>query len=387
MVSVPVTLVVSANFCYNILMTRQKAIIWTSIIGIITNVVLVGFKMAVGLIAGSIAIILDAVNNLTDVLSSVVTIVGTKLAHRRPDEGHPYGHGRLEYLSALIVGAIILATGIMALLEAIPKIIHPELADYSWATIVVVVSAIFAKLILGLYVKKTGRKLDSSCLVASGADALFDAALSFSTLVGIIVTLVFQISIDGILGAGIAVFIIYSSLRIIFEASSDILGHSADYSLVMAIKEEICIFPEVSGAYDFVIHNYGPSDYIGSVQIQVPDNMTAKDLHKLTREIAQRIFTKFGVTLTVGIYAENSGEPAHQEIKGQILNVLNLYPEIRQMHGLYIDDDEQLITFDLVMGADPAQQIEVRDRVIRDLSKHYPDYQFLITFDVDFGIC
>ncbi len=368
-------------------MTRQRAIIRTSIIGIIANVILVGFKMTVGLIAGSIAIVLDAVNNLTDVLSSVVTIIGTKLAHRRPDEGHPYGHGRLEYLSALIVGAIILATGVMALLEAIPKIIHPELADYSWATIVVVVSAIIVKLALGIYVKKTGRRLDSSCLVASGTDALFDAVLSFSTLIGIIVTLAFQISIDGVLGAGIACFIIYSSLRIIFEASSDILGHSADYGLIMAIKEEICTFPEVSGAYDFVIHNYGPSDYIGSVQIQVPDHLTAKNLHKLTREIAQQVFTKFGVTLTIGIYTENSSEPAHQEIKSQILDVLNLYPEIRQMHGLYIDDDEQRITFDLVMGVDPARQIEVRDRVIRDLSKYYPDYQFLITFDVDFGIC
>ena len=148
------------------MMNRQSAIVWTSIIGIVTNVILVGFKMGVGVIAGSIAIILDAVNNLTDVMSSVVTILGTKLATRRPDEGHPYGHGRLEYLTTLIVGVIILGTGVMAMLESFPKIFHPELADYSWATIVVVVAAIFVKLVLGIYVKRAGKRLDSSSLKA-----------------------------------------------------------------------------------------------------------------------------------------------------------------------------------------------------------------------------
>lgn len=365
-------------------MTRQSAIIRTGIIGIITNVVLVGFKLAVGLIAGSISVILDAVNNLTDVFSSVVTIVGTKLASRRPDAGHPYGHGRLEYLTTLIVGAIILATGVLALLESIPKIITPVLAEYSVETIIVVGAAIFTKLFLGSYVKTAGERLNSSSLVASGKDALYDAILSFSTLVGIIITLVFHFSIDGWLGALIALFIIKSSLEILFQSSSDILGRSADRELTRKIKEQICSFPEVSGAYDLMLHNYGPSDMIGSVQIQVPDHLTARDIHKLTREIAERISSKFDVNLTIGIYAENSNEPAHRAIREAVLSATNHYPEIRQMHGLYIDDERNLITFDLVLAPDYTEKASLRTKLARQLKKQFPQYKILITFDIDF---
>lgn len=368
---------------YNSQMNRQTAIVWTSIIGIITNVVLVGFKMFVGLLAGSIAIILDAVNNLTDVLSSVVTIIGTKLAMRCPDEGHPYGHGRIEYLTTLLVGVIILATGIMAMVESIPKIIHPELADYSWATIVVVVAAIIVKLLLGGYVRRAGKRFASSSLIASGLDALFDAVLSFATLVGIIVTLIFQISIDGILGAIISLFIIKTSIEILSDASNEILGRTADRELMRKIKELICTFPEVSGAYDLMLHNYGPTELIGSVQVQVPDQLTAKEIHRLTQEIAHKIYAKYNVNLTIGIYAENSAEPAHREIREQVLNIVNLYPEIRQMHGLYIDDERHLVTFDIVMPVQCSRKSEIKQKVARELRQSFPDYKSLITIDID----
>lgn len=365
------------------MMNRQSAIVWTSVIGIVTNVVLVGFKMVVGLLAGSIAIILDAVNNLTDVLSSVVTIIGTKLATRCPDEGHPYGHGRIEYLTTLLVGVIILATGIMAMAESIPKIIHPELADYSWATIIVVVAAIFTKLVLGCYVRRSGKRFASSSLVASGVDALFDAALSCATLIGIIVTLVFQISIDGILGAAISLFIIKTSIEILIEASNEILGCTADRELMRKLKELINSFPDVSGAYDLMLHSYGPTELIGSIQLQVPDQLTAKEIHRLTQEIAHRAYAKYNVNLTIGIYAENSAEPAHREIREQILNLVNIYPEIRQMHGLYIDDERKLITFDVVMPIQYSRRTELKNKITRELRKVFPDYKFMLTIDID----
>lgn len=248
-------------------MNREKSIVRASIIGIVSNVVLVGLKMLVGIIAGSIAIILYAVNNLTDILSSVVTIVGTKLANRRPDSGHPFGHGRSEYISALVVGIIIFLTGVMSFFESVPKVITPELADYSWATITVVVLAIIVKLALGIYIRRMGRKYDSRSLTASGMDALFDAILSFATLVGIAVTLILHISIDGILGIIISLFIIRTSFEIMLQASDDILGGTIDRELMRKIKQQICTFPEVSGAYDLMLHNYGPTDHIGSVQI------------------------------------------------------------------------------------------------------------------------
>ncbi len=288
------------------MMNRQKAIVWTSIIGILTNVVLVGFKMLVGVISGSIAIILDAVNNLTDVLSSVVTIIGTKLASRGADEGHPYGHGRIEYLTTLLVGVIIFITGGMALFESFPKIIHPELADYSWATITVIVAAILAKLALSAYVRRAGKRFDSGSLLASGLDAFFDAILSFGTLVGIIVTLVFHVSIDGILGAIIALFIIKTSVSVLREASDEIIGSNIDDDLIRRITASVEQSPEVIDAHSLMLHNYGPNEFIGSIQIQVPASLTAAEIHQLTRKIARRIRSKYGVKLTIGIHVHSS---------------------------------------------------------------------------------
>ena len=163
-------------------MDRQKIIIKTSIIGIITNIALVAFKMIVGLLSNSIAVILDAVNNLSDALSSVITIIGTWLAGRAPDKKHPLGHGRTEYISQSIVAAIVLYAGVTSLIESVKKIISPEETYYDTTGIIIIAAAVGVKLILGMYVKKKGNEVNSGSLVASGSDALFDAVLSASVL-------------------------------------------------------------------------------------------------------------------------------------------------------------------------------------------------------------
>ena len=156
---------------------RDKVIVRTSIVGIVANIFLAAFKAVVGILSHSIAVVLDAVNNLSDALSSVITIVGTKLAGKLPDKKHPLGYGRIEYLSAMIVAAIVLYAGITSLVESVKKIIHPEKADYSAVALIIIASAVVVKLILGRYVKAQGEKVNSSALVASGADASFDAIL------------------------------------------------------------------------------------------------------------------------------------------------------------------------------------------------------------------
>ena len=187
---------------------REKAIVRTSIVGILTNLLLVGFKATVGLISNSIAIILDAVNNLSDALSSVVTIIGAKLGAKQPDKKHPLGYGRIEYLSSMIVAALVLYAGITSLVESVKKIIHPETAEYSTVTLVIISVAIAVKLILGLYVKKQGEKVNSGALSASGSDALFDAILSGSVLASAIVYLIWGVSLEAYVGVVLADFII-----------------------------------------------------------------------------------------------------------------------------------------------------------------------------------
>lgn len=365
---------------------RQKIIIRTSILGIVTNLILVAFKMTVGLLASSNAIVLDAVNNLTDVLSSVVTIVGTKLASRRPDREHPYGHGRYEYLAALAVGAIIFSVGVLALLESIPKVFHPELADYSLASIIVVAAAVIVKIFLGFYVKSVGRAQDSVSLLASGLDALFDAVLSFSTLIGIFSTMFFQISLDGILGVVIALFIIKTSLDILSNSVLDIIGGRRNPQLSRKIHDFVCSFPEVSGAYDLILHDYGPNAYIGSIHIQVPDNLTAKDIHRLTSEIAERVLTKFKVTLTVGIYAENSRTKAHRTMRLRLEEIVQKYPAVLQTHGFYVDDQQKLVTFDLVIDYFYREKLKLKNRIVREFRRSYPEYRCRVTLDLDTGL-
>lgn len=339
--------------------------------------------MLVGLLAGSISIVLDAVNNFTDAFSSVIAVIGTKLAARHPDEGHPYGHGRIEYITTFFIGAIIFAAGVIALIESVPKIIHPELANYSLETIIVVALAVITKLVLSFYVQRAGRHYDSSSLVASGIDAFFDAILSAGTLVGIIVTLLFQVSIDGVIGAMIAIFIIRSSVEIILDSFNDILGQAADRELMRKIKKLVCSFPEVHGAYDLMLHNYGPTETIGSVQIQVSDQLTASTIHRLTQEIAHQVFAKYGINLTVGIYAENDDLTVNRELYDQIINLSNTYPEIHQIHGLYIDDESKLVTFDLVMSIRYPNKTTFKNKIIRQLRKVYPSYKFLVMIDLD----
>ncbi|MBQ3318894.1 MAG: cation transporter, partial [Spirochaetia bacterium] len=207
---------------------RDKVIVRTSIVGIVANIFLAAFKAVVGILSHSIAVVLDAVNNLSDALSSVITIAGTKLAGKLPDKKHPLGYGRIEYLSAMIVAAIVLYAGITSLVESVKKIIHPEKADYSAVALIIIASAVVVKLILGRYVKSQGEKVNSSALIASGADASFDAILSASVLASAVIFLVFGISLEAYVGALISFFIIKAGYEMMTETLDDILGQRAD---------------------------------------------------------------------------------------------------------------------------------------------------------------
>ncbi|MBR5739253.1 MAG: cation transporter, partial [Lachnospiraceae bacterium] len=239
-------------------MEREKIIIRTSILGIIANVLLSGFKAVVGLLSRSVAIVLDSVNNLTDAISSIVTIIGTKIAGRAPDRKHPLGHGRVEYLSAMIIAVIILYAGVTALVESIKKIITPEAPDYAPVTLIVVGVAVAVKVVLGLYVRKTGKKVKSETLVGSGTDALFDAIISASTLLAAAIFLIFGINLEAWLGAIISVFILKTGIEMLISATGEILGKRIDPGIAKDVREVVASFPEVQGVFDLVIHNYGP---------------------------------------------------------------------------------------------------------------------------------
>ena len=285
----------------------EKVVIKTSITSILANIVLAGFKAFIGLLANSIAIISDAINNLSDAISSIITIIGTKLAGKAPDKKHPYGYGRIEYMTSLIVSAIVLYAGITSLVESIKKIIHPETADYSTITLIILVAGIIVKFILGLYVKKKGKNVNSDSLVASGTDAFNDGILSISVLASTIIYMIFNISLEAYVGVLLSIFIIKSGLELIKESVDNMLGVRIESDLAKSIKKEITKEKEVQGAYDLILNDYGPDKYLGSVHIEVDDTLTVADIDRISRNITKNVAEKYGVILhTIGVYSVNT---------------------------------------------------------------------------------
>ena len=364
-------------------MERYKKIIRTSILGIVVNVILVIFKAIIGVISNSIAIILDAVNNLTDAVSSIVTIIGTKLANRKPDKGHPYGHGRIEYFTSLIISLIVLLAGVIAVKESVQKIINPGETDYSIVSLFIIAVAVIVKFFFGKYVKNTGKKLNSQSLIASGEDAFMDSVLSFTTLIAALVNFTLNINVEGYLGVVIAVFIIKSSIEMMRESANTLIGQRADKELTDKIKQKVCSYNEVQGAFDLTLHNYGPSKIIATVHIQVRDDMTAHEIHILTRQITMDIFNEYGIIISIGIYAAND-KGKYGEIKHEVYSAIRNYEYIKQIHGFYVDEKNKKVYFDLIIDFECEKPEQIKEDLINKLEKLYPEYNFNVILDADF---
>lgn len=364
---------------------REKQITRTSITGIVANICLVAFKAFVGLLSGSVAIILDAINNLTDAVSSVVTIAGIKLAKHKPDNEHPFGYGRIEYFSAIIVSCIIIATGVTSLVESVKKIIQPEAPDYSILTLIIIGVAIVTKFLLGRYVKAQGQKYNSEALVASGADATFDSIISVATLVCALVMMLFHLNLDGIVGAVIACFICKAGIEMLLESVGSVMGARPDSALVMDIKQTIKSIPGVHGAYDLVLNDYGPSFAIGSIHVEVDDTLSAKELHKLTKRIQNTILSRYSVQLTVGFYAHNTTDMVKEEMEDEIRKMVTSHEGAIGMHAFYTDDELMQMSFDVTIDFKVRDRAALTQAIVKSIRSVYPGYTVSINLDANYS--
>ncbi len=365
-------------------MTRDKIIIRTSIIGILANVFLAGFKAFVGVLSSSIAVIMDAVNNLSDALSSIITIIGTKLANKPADAKHPLGYGRIEFISAAVISLIVLYAGVTSLIESIKKIISPVKPDYGAAAIVIIIMGIIVKVVLGTYVKGVGVKVNSDSLVNSGTDALLDSVISTSTLVAAIVYILFGLSLEAWLGAIISLVIIKSGTDMIMDSVSQILGERVPMEVSKSVKGSICSVDGVRGAYDLILHSYGPDKLEGSVHIEIPDTMMADEIDTLMRKVQERVFTDTGVILTgISIYAFNTKEGEATDAYRNVLNLVKSVEHVKQIHGFYFSRETMEIRFDAVITFDADDLKAQRDEVERLVKEAYPDFDVYVTLDND----
>lgn len=360
-------------------MSRQDTIVKTSIIGIVVNLILVAFKATVGILVNSIAITLDAVNNLTDALSSIITIIGAKLAGRNPDKQHPYGYGRIEYFSSLIIAAIVFGAGLTALIESLPKILNPDVTSYTTVSLIIIAVAVVVKFLLGRYVKGVGERIESPALVASGSDAFFDSILSFSTLLAAIISIFWHISLEGILGVIISIVIMKASYDMITETLDSMIGARTDTELAGKIKELIMEFPKVNGVHDLDLHNYGPEDVRGTVHIDIDDDLTPVEIQKLAFFIETKILEKLEIIISVEIYAKFD---EYDYIQKDLAEILSQYEGILETHAFMVIEEKNLIIWHMIVDFKYDRE-EIKSNVIRQMKEKYPDYDYYIVDDYD----
>ncbi|MCR4574859.1 MAG: cation diffusion facilitator family transporter [Lentisphaeria bacterium] len=365
---------------------RDKVIVRTSVVGIAANVMLAAFKAAVGMAANSIAVVLDAVNNLSDALSSVITIVGTKLAGKQPDKKHPLGYGRMEYLSAMLVAGIVLYAGITSGVESVKKMLRPEKPEYGVLSLAIIAVAVIVKVVLGRYVKAQGEKVNSGSLVASGSDAMFDAVLSFSVLICAIVFMTTGISLEAYVGGVISCFIIKAGVEMMAETVGDILGRRADKETADKVRRILSEAPQVKGAHDLFLYNFGPDRNYGSVHLELPDTMTVEEVDRLTRKVEVKVFRETGVILTgVGVYSQNTGDGEAARILEDVREKVMAHEWALGFHGFHLDAESMEMRFDVVMSFDIAAKEGVRI-LQEEMKPLYPGYAILIVPDVDVSV-
>ena len=367
---------------------REKGIVATSFVGIGGNVLLVAIKAVVGFLAGSISLIMDALNNLTDALSSIITIIGTKLSNKKPDRKHPYGHGRIEYLTATIIGAIILFAGGMAIYESIVSIVDyfstKIMPNYTVVALILIGVGIIIKLGIGLFYRIQAKKLNSDTLKASATDALFDVALSLGTLVSAIVALYGHFYIEGYVGIVIGLFILKSGFGIIRESLSLIIGIRIDDETTTKIKVDIASIDGVYGVYDLILNNYGTNKYIGSVHIAVKEDLNAQDIMTLEKKISGMMYLKYNMIMTVGVYAENISSPVAKEIKAYLDELTSENENILSTHGFYINEEEKFVFYDIVISFDDKTPQDTCDGIKEKLKEKFPEYKYICNIDYDY---
>ena len=364
---------------------RETAIVRTSAIGIAANVALAAFKAAVGILSNSIAVTLDAVNNLSDAISSIITIVGTKLSNKKADREHPFGHGRIEYITTTIIAAIIMYAGISSFIKSIQGIMDPVTPDYSPLSLVIITVAVLVKIILGHYVRSVGNRVNSDTLIASGSDALFDATLSTSVLTAALIFIFTKISLEAYVGVIISVFIIKASIELLQGSIKEIIGMRPDAALSTLIYDIVKEDPDAEGVYDLIIHNYGPDRFVGSFHTEVLDTTSAIEIDTMTRRLSTEIYKQTSgkiIIAAIGIYARNTTDNRIVKMRTEVTEMALAHEGVLQVHGFIADIENQFMAFDAVIefGYDGKQIVH---DIIHEVEAAYPDMNVSVLLDRD----
>lgn len=361
---------------------------FSSIMGIIFNVILFTIKLIAGLLSGSVAIVADAVNNLSDASSSIISFIGFKLASKPADADHPYGHGRYEHISALLVACLVLAIGIEILKSSIEKIIHPTDINASIITIVILVISILVKLYMMYFNTKTGKLIKSKTLIATAQDSRNDVISTGAVLLSIIISFAFNLNLDGIMGVLVAIFILVSGLMLVKDTLDPILGIAPEPETVKTISDLISSYEYVLGIHDLIIHDYGPGNTFASVHCEVDSKIDVLLAHDQIDNIEKDVFEKTNIHLVIHYDPIVTDDGITMEIREKIYTIVKGIKSNMSIHDVRVvpGPTHTNIVFDIVVPHDVTYtQKELRQMITSEVRKINPKYNCVITFDLEYA--
>ena len=364
--------------------TREGIILTTSGLGIIANLLIAAVKVVIGLFAASIAIVSEGINNASDALTSLLTLVGTKLAGKHRDKKHPFGYGRIEYLTSLIVAVLILVTGIETLKSSIERIIRPADLAVSYLSLTVIAVTAVAKFALGTYTVKMGKKVGSGALEGVGVDSRNDSLISVVTIAASLVFLFSGVSLDAYAGIFISVLILRSGFLILKDTVADLLGRPADEELAADLYREIRSTEGISAAVDLILHNYGPDAYTGSCNLEIDHDTTVGEIYQVLRKLQLDIYAKYKVAMVFGLYAIDNDHEGVREIRRDIAAFIRDREHVQSFHAVYLEPDTNRIYCDFIVDYDLKDWDGLRADFLAYMAERYPGSEIALNIETEF---
>ena len=362
--------------------------ILSSIVGILCNVLLFVVKFTIGMVLNSISVTADAFNNLSDAGSSIISFIGVRMAGKPADEDHPFGHGRIEYICALVVAFLVIQVGFSFFTDSIKKIMNPEELHFKLVSIVILVLSIGVKLWLGAFNRRLGKRINSQVMLATAADALGDVFTTTATIVSLLVFHFLGLNVDGIVGVVVAAVVLWAGIGIARDTLAPLIGSPADPGLAQKISALVESYPGIVGSHDLIIHNYGPGRSMASIHAEVPKDADIQEVHETIDRIEREVGHELGLLLVIHMDPIETRDEHILAVRSQLDTVLREVDPGLSMHDFRMVDGRQQINliFDLVVPyqCSQSEQEELRQKITDKISVLDKRYQCVITIEKSF---
>ena len=358
------------------------------IVGIVTNLMLFIIKLSVGLFSNSISILADAFNNLSDAASSIITIIGFKMANKPADAEHPFGHGRIEYITAMIVSFMVMLVGLQFVKTSFQKIINPTPVTFELLPFILLLISIGFKFWLSKFNKSIGNKINSSTLKATATDAMGDVFTSTTVVISFLISKFTTLPIDGYIGIVVALAIVYSGFSLIKETLSPLLGEPPDPVLVSDITDMVMSYENITGIHDLIVHNYGLGRIMASIHAEIPSNIDIMEIHHIIDTAEREISKKLNIYLVIHMDPICVDTDEIIEARNMVQDVLSKYEEVKSFHDFRVvgDHDKKNLIFDIEVCpkclANESSSSQLLSNIEKDIKKKSPEYNCVITVDL-----